>query len=160
PLRCLPHFASRMSARPKYVLLLGLTIFCAVCAVVAWRRAYSHWWSIVPKREGAFVPFHADDAFAGLTFYDPLFVAPLADGSHWSLVVERRGTIQRIEGGPKEYKKRVFMDIMPRVNRTKYRAEEGLLGLAFHPQFSDRGSPHCGELFVYYVARAPDGPTN
>ena len=55
---------------------------------------------------------------------------------------------------------RVFLDIMPRVIRTKNAAEEGLLGLAFHPHFADKNSPHRGEFFVYYVARTPAGPTN
>jgi uncharacterized repeat protein (TIGR03806 family) len=149
-----------MSARRRYVLLLGLTVVCAASAVVVWRRAHANWWSVVPRREGTFVPFRCDDALGGLTFYDPLFVAPLPDGSHRLLVVERRGTIQLLEGGPKEYTKHEFMDIMPRVIRTKNQAEEGLLGLAFHPQFANRSSPHCGELFLYYVARTPDGPTD
>ena len=75
--------------------------------VVVWRRAHANWSSMVPKREGAFVPFRFDDAFGGLTFYDPLFVAPLPDDSHRLLVVERRGTIQLLEGGPKQFATRV-----------------------------------------------------
>jgi glucose/arabinose dehydrogenase len=43
---------------------------------------------------------------------------------------------------------------------TPYRAEEGILSLACHPQFARQGSTHRGELLVYYTGKAGDRRTN
>lgn len=106
-----------------------------------------------PLRAGQFVPFACEEAFAGLRFWDPLYVTPLPDGSGRLAVVERRGTIQLVSESNGEFAAETLLDIADRVQISPNEAEEGLLGLAFHPQFATADSPHRGEFFVYYVAR-------
>lgn len=106
----------------------------------------------LPIRAGQFVPFVCEVAFDGLAFFDPVFIAPLPDGSGRFVVVERRGTVQLVSRGEERFERRPLLDITDRVHMTPHQAEEGLLGLAFHPRFADANSPHGGEFFVYYVA--------
>ncbi len=116
----------------------------------------------LPIRAGQFVPFACDDAFEGLTFFDPLYLTPLPDGSGRLVVVERRGTVQLVSRVEGRFVKQTLMDIASRVHLTPDAAEEGLLGLAFHPQFAEADSPHRGEFFVYYVGHSdtPDVSMN
>lgn len=116
----------------------------------------------LPLRAGQFVPFSCEDAFDGLRFWDPLYVTPLPDGSGRLAVVERRGTIQLISHANGTFAKETLLDITARVHLSPNEAEEGLLGLAFHPEFAAAASPHRGELFAYYVARGatPGTSTN
>lgn len=111
----------------------------------------------LPLRAGHFVPFACEATFDGLTFFDPLFVAPLPDASGRLAVVERRGTIQLVSQREGKFSKQLLLDITARVQTRRDAAEEGLLGLAFHPQFAAPESPHRGEFFVAYVARG-SGP--
>jgi glucose/arabinose dehydrogenase len=63
-------------------------------------------------------------------FAQPLFVTHAGDGSGRTFVVEKGGTIRLLDGT-------VFLDISDRVGSSGY--EQGLLGLAFHPQFAQNG---------------------
>ncbi|MEX2185451.1 MAG: PQQ-dependent sugar dehydrogenase [Pirellulales bacterium] len=116
----------------------------------------------LPIRAGQFVPFACEVAFDGSTFFDPLYLTPLPDGSGRLLVVERRGTVQLISEHEGRFAKQPLLDIADRVHLTPDAAEEGLLGMTFHPQFAQADSPHAGEFFVYYVAKGktPDESTN
>ena len=81
---------------------------------------------------------------SGLT--NPLFVGHAGDGSNRLFIVERGGVIRVLQPGSST--PTPFLDI-----RTKLVAggEQGLLGLAFHPQYDANG-----RFFVYYT-RAGDG---
>jgi uncharacterized repeat protein (TIGR03806 family) len=140
------------STWPRQVVMLP--------ADLDWPPVKVSWQTEIPKTAGRFVPFVAEQAFGDLEFFDPLYVTPLPDASGRLVVVERRGTIQIVEQTDAGYIKKLFLDITPRVIITKDRAEEGLLGLAFHPEFGKKESPHRGEFFAYFVARTPNGPTN
>lgn len=76
----------------------------------------------------------------------PTFVANAGDGSNRLFIVEQGGTIRVLQPGAST--PTLFLDI-----RTKVVAggEQGLLGLAFHPQYTTNG-----RFFVYYT-RAGDG---
>jgi len=76
----------------------------------------------------------------------PVFVGNAGDNLDRLFIVERAGTIKVLEPG--ESTPTVFLDI-----RTKIVSggEQGLLGLAFHPQYSTNG-----RFFVYYT-RIGDG---
>ena len=76
-------------------------------------------------------------------FDQPLFVTHADDGSGRTFVVEKGGEIKLIDG-------QVFMDISDRVGSEGY--EQGLLGLAFSPDFEQNGW-----FFVNYTDR--DGNT-
>lgn len=79
--------------------------------------------------------------FPGFTFEQPVLVTFANVGVEWIFVVERRGTIQAITDQGSNI---TFLDLRDRVNSTSQ--EQGLLGLAFHPQFLDNGY-----LYVYYI---------
>lgn len=72
---------------------------------------------------------------------DPINVAAPYDGSGRLFVVERVGTIRIIENG--EVLEEPFLDISNEVKIDFL--EQGLLGLAFHPEYADNG-----RFFVFY----------
>jgi len=78
----------------------------------------------------------------------PLFITHAGDGSGRLFVLEQSGRIRVVAGG--SLVQRPFLDIADRVLAG---GERGLLGLAFHPQFSANG-----RFFVNYTRR-PDGVT-
>lgn len=78
----------------------------------------------------------------------PLFVTSARDGSDRLFVLERAGVIKVLQPG--EATATVFLDITARVRSG---GERGLLGLAFHPQFSSNR-----RFFVDYT-RQTDGAT-
>ncbi|NKB70577.1 MAG: T9SS type A sorting domain-containing protein [Candidatus Latescibacteria bacterium] len=82
--------------------------------------------------------------FTGLEFTRPLYLTHAGDGSGRFFVVERSGLIKVFREGDEAAG--VFLDIADRVS--DFRAEIGLLGLAFHPQYRDNG-----RFYVYYIAR-------
>lgn len=78
-----------------------------------------------------------------LTFTQPVFITHAGIGNDMMFVVEKPGTIRSITD--KEATESVmFLDIRDRVNNGG--TEQGLLGLAFHPQFSSNGY-----FYVYYI---------
>jgi glucose/arabinose dehydrogenase len=82
-------------------------------------------------------------------FSQPLQVSHAGDRSERLFVVERQGLIHVIQGG--NVLPDPFLDISQLV--TTAEGEQGLLGLAFHPQY-----PSNGYLYVDYT-RAGDGAT-
>ena len=70
-----------------------------------------------------------------------VFVTHAHDGTNRLFVIEKAGRIRVAQPGAATTS--VFMDITARVNSTGN--EEGLLGLAFHPQYAANG-----RFFVYY----------
>ncbi|MDH3215680.1 MAG: PQQ-dependent sugar dehydrogenase [Candidatus Krumholzibacteria bacterium] len=82
-------------------------------------------------------------AFPRLTFTRPLDLQNAGDGTDRLFVVEQAGRIQVFQNVDTVAAARVFLDIRDQVNDAGN--EEGLLGLAFHPDFAT--SRH---YFVYY----------
>jgi glucose/arabinose dehydrogenase len=80
----------------------------------------------------------------GLT--SPLFVTHAGDGSNRLFIVEQGGTIRVLQSGAST--PTLFLNITSKVLSG---GERGLLGLAFHPQYSSNG-----RFFVYYT-RTGDG---
>jgi glucose/arabinose dehydrogenase len=88
--------------------------------------------------------FAIERAFPGLFFNQPVLLTNA--GGAMLYVVEQRGVIQSID--PATQERDEYLDISGRVNEGG--SEEGLLGLAFAPDFAD-----SGHLFVYYSAASP-----
>jgi glucose/arabinose dehydrogenase len=82
-------------------------------------------------------------------FNEPVQV--LFDGKHNDLmyVVEKEGIIRVVSTNKNETKKPIFLDITDRVGVTN--DEEGLLSLAFHPNYSENG-----EFYVWYSSQTPN----
>lgn len=93
-------------------------------------------------------------AFPNLAFDRPVAMAYPKDTSTLLFIVEQKGVIQSFPNEPRTRDAQVFLDIMDRVYspRNGGHNEEGLLGLAFHPNYAENG-----QFFVYYSAQ--EGPT-
>lgn len=76
-------------------------------------------------------------AFPNLTFVQPLDMQSPDDGTNRLFVVEQPGRIYVFANDSSVADKILFLDITGRVNDDGY--EEGLLGLAFHPDFATNG---------------------
>jgi glucose/arabinose dehydrogenase len=79
-------------------------------------------------------------------FEAPLFVTHAGDGSRTLFVIEQVGRIRIVAGGRPA--PQPFLDISDRITSG---GEQGLLGLAFHPDYSDNGL-----FFVNYTDEAGD----
>jgi glucose/arabinose dehydrogenase len=95
-------------------------------------------------------------AFPKLRFDRPDEMAWPKDGSNLLFVAEQKGVIQSFANDPQTGDQRVFLDISEMVYspRNGGHNEEGLLGLAFHPNYYKQNR----QFFVYYSAR--EGPSN
>ncbi len=94
-------------------------------------------------------------AFPNLRFDRPVFLTGCGDQSGRLFVVEQAGVIRVFESrGQEEDVKtsEVFLDIHQQVSRRGN--EEGLIGIAFHPDFKNNG-----QLFVHYSS-AKERQTN
>src|SRR5262245_20817137 len=80
----------------------------------------------------------------GLT--SPLFAGNAGDGSNRLFIVEQGGVVKVLQPGSST--PTVFLDIHTKVVAG---GEQGLLGLAFHPQYASNG-----RFFVFYT-RTGDG---
>jgi glucose/arabinose dehydrogenase len=87
-------------------------------------------------------------AFPSLVFELPVGLVAPPDESNRVFVVEQKGVIKVFPNSPQVREARVFLDIRDRV--FSGHSEEGLLGLAFHPDFKNNGY-----FYVYYTAGPP-----
>ncbi|MCH8246254.1 MAG: PQQ-dependent sugar dehydrogenase [Bacteroidetes bacterium] len=92
--------------------------------------------------------FEIEVAFANLRFTRPVDLQHAGDGSGRLFVVEQAGVIQVFANDPSVASASVFLDIEDRVDDRDN--EEGLLGLAFHPDFANNGF-----FYVDYTASNP-----
>ena len=89
------------------------------------------------------------NAFPNLTFLRPLSLQHSGDGSDRLFVVEQAGVISVFPNEPDVNERQVFLDIQARI--TDQSNEQGLLGLAFHPDFETNGY-----FYVNYTATSPE----
>lgn len=104
--------------------------------------AFSHvdWagWEPV-NADGKIVPFR------------PVVITHPGDGSNSIVVGEQHGKIHILKEGTKSTKSEILLDIESKVSYSDKMNEEGLLGIAFHPDYKKNG-----EIFVYYTAQEPN----
>lgn len=77
------------------------------------------------------------EAFPNLSFTRPVDFQSPKDGSNRIYVVEQEGIISSFQNEESAREKKEFLDIRSRVDDNHN--EEGLLGLAFHPNFKENG---------------------
>ena len=87
--------------------------------------------------------------FPRLRFERPVLVTGAQDGTDRLFVVEQDGVIRVFDQEDDPAESRVFLDLRAKVCR-KFN-EEGLLGLAFHPDYRENGL-----FFVHYSSADPD----
>jgi glucose/arabinose dehydrogenase len=76
------------------------------------------------------------DAFPKLTFEQPVDIQSPNDGTNRIFVLSQPGIINVFNNNTKTKQKEVFLDIRDKV---LYGGEQGLLGLAFHPNYKNNG---------------------
>jgi glucose/arabinose dehydrogenase len=94
-------------------------------------------------------PVELEAAFPRLRFESPVDLQDPGDGSGRLFVVEQPGTIRVFPNRPDAASAAVFLDIRALVDDAGN--EEGLLGLAFHPDYRRNGW-----FYVNYTAAGPD----
>ena len=87
------------------------------------------------------------NAFPALSFNDPVGIYHSGDGTDRIFVVEQPGIIKVFDNNPSSSEIDIFLDITNIVEQDGGYTEEGLLGLAFHPNYSENG--------YFYVNRYP-----
>lgn len=92
--------------------------------------------------------YGAVSAFPNLSFTRPVDLQHAGDNSNRLFVVEQAGIISVFPNNASAASKKTFLDITARVNDTGN--EEGLLGLAFHPNYKTNGY-----FYVNYTASSP-----
>ncbi len=92
--------------------------------------------------------YEVEVAFPNLSFDQPVGIHNAGDGTNRLFVLERKGVIQVFENRGNVTATTLFLDIRDRVNSAG--SEEGLLGLAFHPDYANNGY-----FYVDYTASNP-----
>lgn len=77
----------------------------------------------------------------------PILLTHAGDGSNRVFVPQQQGIIHVFKNTDDAQKTKVFLDISDRVAYKDNQNEQGLLGVAFHPNYKK-----TGEFFVYYTA--------
>lgn len=93
-------------------------------------------------------PVQLVNAFPALTFTRPVLVTHAGDGSNRVFVVQQDGLIRVFPNDSAVSSSTTFLNITNRLSSTS--GEEGLLGLAFHPNYVNNGY-----FYVNYTAPSP-----
>ena len=93
------------------------------------------------------IHYGVEAAFPNLTFSNPVGIYPVNDGTNRLFLVQQNGLVYVFNNSRTATSTTVFLDIRDRV---LFGGEEGLLGLAFHPNFAQNKY-----FYVDYVADSP-----
>lgn len=93
--------------------------------------------------------YQVKQAFSKLSFTRPVDLQHANDNSNRLFVIEQEGIISVFKNESSVAAKKTFLDIRSKVEDSGN--EEGLLGLAFHPQYKTNGY-----FYVNYTASNPD----
>ena len=123
---------------PTLLLLLPLLLGIAFCSD-----------STRTENNEPIVSYTVKEAFPNLSFNRPVDLQHAGDNSNRIFVVEQEGIIYVFTNDASATGKKVFLDIRSKVDDAGN--EEGLLGLAFHPDYETNGY-----FYVNYTATNPD----
>jgi len=115
------------------ILVAGILVFL-------WLRNQS-----APQKQ---FTYSVEVPFPNLSFDQPVGLYTAGDGSNRIFVLERKGVIRVFDNSETVTASTVFLNITERAISTG--TEEGLLGLAFHPEFSSNG--------YFYLDYTADNP--
>jgi len=90
------------------------------------------------------------NAFPDLSFNDPVGIYHPGDGSDRIFVIEQEGRIKVFSNDYNVENTTMFLNITSIVDQDGGYTEEGLLGLAFHPDFNENGY-----FYVNYTSHGP-----
>ena len=83
--------------------------------------------------------YYVENAFPNLNFSDPVGIYHSDDETNRLFILEQEGIIKVVNNNSNELNATIFLDITSIVNQDPGYTEEGLLGLAFHPNFEENG---------------------
>jgi glucose/arabinose dehydrogenase len=128
-----------------YIFLLTITLF----AIISCSDSSTSTNEEMPPQPPETGSYQVEAAFPALSFNRPLDLQHPGGDSNRLFVVEQSGIIRVFQNDSSASEAPVFLDIQGRVNDLGN--EQGLLGLAFHPNFEDNGF-----LYVNYTADSPN----
>jgi uncharacterized repeat protein (TIGR03806 family) len=114
----------------------------------------------LPLEHHPFTDYSLEPAFGDLKFTDPVAVVAIPDRPGSVAVAQRNGMIYAVTQREGNFAREVYLDLRQRVHTRPNLAEEGLLGLAFHPGFAERSEQRRAWLFVSYTGLVYDQPTH
>ena len=94
--------------------------------------------------------YNAVNAFPNLSINAPVGIYHAGDGSNRIFVIEQEGRIKVFDNDANATNAHMFLDIRSIVDQDGGYTEEGLLGLAFHPNYSENGF-----FYVNYTSHNP-----
>ena len=94
--------------------------------------------------------YAVENAFPNLSFTDPVGIYHPGDDTERLFVLEQPGTIKVFSNDPSTTSVETFLNITSIVDQDGGYTEEGLLGLAFHPNFTENGY-----FYVNYTEHNP-----
>jgi glucose/arabinose dehydrogenase len=103
---------------------------------------------IILTADPVFSQYRLVNAFPSLTFDEPLLFTHAGDGSNRVYVVEQGGVIKVFENDSTVTLSNTFLDVSAKISEVD---EQGLLGLAFHPNYSSN------RFFYIYYTKAVTG---
>ena len=83
--------------------------------------------------------YNVENAFPSLSFEDPVGIYHAGDNSNRLFIIEQQGQIKVFSNNPSASNTQTFLDIRSIVDQDGGYTEEGLLGLAFHPNYNENG---------------------
>lgn len=126
-------------------ILRNWAVWSALLLLIACKESTPGNETTPPTNSG--VSYQITEPFPGLQFSSPVEMAHAGDGSNRLFVVEQNGTIRFFNPTQNPSTANVFLDIRSKVISG---GEQGLLGLAFHPDFKTNGY-----FYVNYTRPAP-----
>jgi glucose/arabinose dehydrogenase len=102
----------------------------------------------IEQEENSIQKWSVEVAFPNISFQRMVFLTHAGDGSGYLFLVLQEGEIFIFPNNDDVESSNVFLDIKDRVNDSG--SEEGLLGLAFDPNYKSNGF-----FYVYYTASSP-----
>jgi glucose/arabinose dehydrogenase len=88
----------------------------------------------------------AEDDTGKVAVLRPILLTHAGDGSNRVFVPTQQGVVHVFPNDDSAKKTSIFLDITPRIRYLDKQNEEGLLGMAFHPKFKQKG-----EFFIFYT---------
>ncbi len=126
---------------PRKIDTMRLTA-CLFASVMAFVFAGETWGAV----DESPLPFQTVRAFPELRFDRPIVVTSPQDGTNRLFVAGQKGQIHVFPNDQSVEEAPLFLDITSKVVYKEKENEEGLLGLAFHPDYKTNG-----EFYIYYT---------
>ena len=103
--------------------------------------------------DGGNISWGVAPIYPNLSFQDPLVILPHPTQNK-IIVASRQGLIEIFDDNPNVSNKQTLIDLRTQVGVVW---DAGFLGMAFHPEFGQAGSPNRNYFYVYYTAKGPNG---